>query len=596
MTVGTRGLIYNEDLIFEKSVEGRKAYSLPALDVPEVDVKHLIPEEYLREEVSGFPEVSEVEVVRHFVRLSQWNYAIDLGFYPLGSCSMKYNPKIHEDIARLPGFARIHPYQPETLSQGAIALMYELEKYLCEISGMDRVSLQPAAGAHGELTGLMMIRAYLTTQGNPRKKVIIPDSAHGTNPASTTLCGYEAISIKSNDRGCIDPKTLSEAMNEDVAAIMLTNPNTLGLFEENILDIARIVHEKGGLVYGDGANLNALLGIARPGDMGIDVIQFNLHKTFTTPHGGGGPGAGPVGIKSHLVPFMPVPTPERREEQGGEGVGWWGGEVITPPHHPTSPPYPFKSMFFTDTPADPPIVPPSTGGREAPSPLTRRVGEGPCERQEQAEQQGMTDKKDTLERPPHPLTPSCFYYLDYNRPQSVGKVRAFYGNFGMMVRAYCYIRSMGAEGLRQVAETAVINANYIMSQLRDVYHLPYDRYCKHECVFSDKFQLKNDVKTLDIAKRLMDYGFHPPTIYFPLIVHGALMIEPTETESKETLDEFIEAMRAIAREAEEEPETVRNAPHVPKVRRLDETTAARKPKLRWEKESSSQRYKGYKDK
>jgi glycine dehydrogenase subunit 2 len=522
-TVGTKGLIYNEDLIFEKSVEGRKAYSLPALDVPEVEITQLIPEEYIREEVSGFPEVSEVDVIRHFVRLSQWNYAIDVGFYPLGSCTMKYNPKVHEDIARLPGFAQIHPYQPEELCQGAIRLMYELEKYLCEISGMDRVSLQPAAGAHGELTGLMMIRAYLTSQGNPRRKVIIPDSAHGTNPASSTLCGYEVISLKSNDRGCIDPDLLKKVMNEEVAAMMLTNPNTLGLFEENILEITQIVHEKGGLVYGDGANLNALLGIARPGDMGIDVIQFNLHKTFTTPHGGGGPGAGPVGVKSHLVPFMPVPTPERREKteeekrkSGSRGVGEYG-------------------------------------------------------------RRGVEESKTN--------TSSYFYYLDYNRPQSIGKVRAFYGNFGMMVRAYCYIRTMGAEGLKQVSENAVINANYILSQLRGVYHLPYDRYCKHECVFSDKYQLKNDVKTLDIAKRLMDYGFHPPTIYFPLIVPGALMIEPTETESKETLDEFIEAMRAIAKEAEEKPEIVRSAPHLPKVRRLDETTAARKPKLRWKKEA-----------
>lgn len=509
--VGTKGLVYNEDLIFEKSVEGRKAYSLPALDVPEVDVNRLLPGEYIREEIAGFPEVSEVDVVRHFVRLSQWNYAIDVGFYPLGSCTMKYNPKINEDIARLPGFAGAHPYQPEALSQGAICLMYELERCLCEISGMDRVSLQPAAGAHGELTGLMMIRAYLTMQGNPRKKVIIPDSAHGTNPASSTLCGYEVISLKSNERGCIDPKTLREVMSDNVAAIMLTNPNTLGLFEENILEIANIVHEKGGLVYCDGANLNALLGITRPGDMGIDVLHFNLHKTFSTPHGGGGPGAGPVGIKSHLVPFMPVPTPECKEEDSKVVKSW------------------------------------------------------------------------DRETPPPPYPPTRHYYLDYNRPQSIGRVRAFYGNFGMLVRAYSYIRSLGAEGLRRVSETAVINANYIMGQLRDVYYLPYDRYCKHECVFSDKFQLKNDVKTLDIAKRLMDYGFHPPTIYFPLVVPGALMIEPTETESKETLDEFIQAMRAIAREAEEDPDLIRRAPHIPKVRRLDETTAARKPKLRWEK-------------
>ncbi len=487
-TIGMSGLIFNEGLIFERSVEGRQAYSLPACDVPETKPEDVISQEYLRDDIAGFPEVSEIEVVRHFTRLSQWNYGIDTGFFPLGSCTMKYNPKVHEDLAALPGFARLHPYFPEELSQGAIRLMYELEQFLCEISGFTRVSLQPAAGAQGELTGMMMIRAYLEAQGNPRKKVLIPDSAHGTNPASCALCGYTAISVASDDNGCADPGVIAELMDEDVAAIMITNPNTLGLFETHISEIAEIVHKKGGLIYGDGANLNALLGKARPGDMGIDVMHFNLHKTFSTPHGGGGPGSGPVASHEKLTPFMPVPTPECQE-----GV----------------------------------------------------------------------------------------YYLDDDRPQSIGKIRAFYGNFGIMVRAYAYILTMGASGLTQVAETAVINANYLMKQLKEVYHLPYDRLCKHECIFSDKWQNEYGVTTMDIAKRLMDYGFHPPTVYFPLIVHGSLMIEPTETESKETLEEFIHAMREIAREAKENPELLKSAPHKAKVRRLDETTAARKPKLRY---------------
>ena len=487
-TVGTSGLVFNEPLIFERSVEGRQGYSFPECDVPETKPEEVIPQEYLRDEVEGFPEVSEFEVVRHFTRLSQWNYGLDSGFFPLGSCTMKYNPKVHEDLAVLPGFARLHPYMPDEFSQGAIRLMSELEKCLGEISGFDRVSLQPAAGAHGELTGMMLIRAYLEAQGNPRKKVLIPDSAHGTNPASCALCGYSTVPVPSGPDGCADPQKVAELMDEDVAAIMITNPNTLGLFEQNIAEITKVVHEKGGLVYGDGANLNALLGKARPGDMGIDVMHFNLHKTFSTPHGGGGPGSGPVAVKEKLIPFMPTPTPEYKD-----GV----------------------------------------------------------------------------------------YYLDGDRPQSIGKVRAFFGNFGVMVRAYAYILALGAAGLRQVSETAVINANYIMSQLKDVYNIPYNTLCKHECILSDESQNEYGVTTLDIAKRLMDYGFHPPTVYFPLIVHGALMIEPTETESKETLDEFIHAMREIAREAKEEAELLKAAPNQAKVRRLDETTAARKPILRY---------------
>jgi glycine dehydrogenase subunit 2 len=487
-TVGTRGLQFDEPLIFEQSVPGRVGYSLPACDVPEEKAERLLPKRLLRDGIEGFPEVSEVDVIRHYTRMSQWNYGVDTGFYPLGSCTMKYSPRVNEDIARLPGLAQAHPYQPEEISQGALQLMWELEQYLAEISGMDRVTLQPAAGAHGELTGMMLIHAYLTAKGNPRKKVLIPDSAHGTNPASSAICGYAVIPVKSGPRGVVEPKAVAEVMDEQVAAIMVTNPNTLGLFEEHIVEIADIVHKKGGQVYCDGANLNALVGVAKVGDMGIDVLQFNLHKTFSTPHGGGGPGSGPVGLKKQLAPFMPVPTVEKEGKR---------------------------------------------------------------------------------------------FVLNFALPKSIGRVRAFYGNFGIMARAYAYIRSLGPRGLRRVAEVAVINANYLLSQLRGVYDLPYDRHCKHECVFSDALQSRTDIHTVDVAKRLIDYGFHPPTIYFPLIVKGALMIEPTETESKETLDQFITAMKRIAREAQEDPEHLRLAPHNPKVTRLNETKAAREPRLRW---------------
>ncbi len=487
-TVGTRGLVFNEPLIFEQGSPGRIGYSLPPCDVPEKKPEALIPPHLLREDIPGLPEVSEVDVVRHFTRMSQWNFGIDLGFYPLGSCTMKYNPRVNEDVARLPGFSKAHPYLPDEAAQGALELLWELERYLAEVSGLDRVSLHPSAGAHGELTGVMMIRAYHQSKGNPRRKVLIPESAHGTNPASSALCGYQIVPIKSGPRGVVEPQAVAEVMDDQVAAIMITNPNTLGLFEEHIGEIAKIVHAKGGQVYCDGANLNAIMGITRPGDWGVDVIQINLHKTFSQPHGGGGPGAGPVGIRRHLAPFLPTPTVEKK------------GDV---------------------------------------------------------------------------------FRLDFDRPKSIGKVRAFAASFGVMVRAYAYIRSLGATGLKHAAETAVLNANYILSQLKGTYHLPYDRLCKHECVFSDALQLRNDVKTLDIAKRLMDYGFHPPTIYFPLIVSGALMIEPTETESKETLDQFIAAMKAIAREAQEDPDVVRAAPHKPWVSRMDETRAARQPVLRW---------------
>ena len=490
---GECGLILNEPLIFERGAKGRKGYSLPRLDVDRVSPENIWPRKLIRKDLEGFPEMSEVEIVRHFTRLSQWNYGVDSGFYPLGSCTMKYNPKVNEELARLSGFAGAHPYQPEEISQGAMQLMYDLERFLCEISGMDRATLQPSAGAQGELTGMLMIRAYLTDRGNPRQKVLIPDTAHGTNPASSSLCGYQVIQVRSNERGVLFPQAIEEKMDEEVAALMVTNPNTLGLFEENICQVAEIVHQKGGQVYCDGANLNALMGLARVGDMGVDVLHFNLHKTFSTPHGGGGPGAGPVGVKGHLADYLPVPTITRK----GERV-----------------------------------------------------------------------------------------QFDYDRPKSIGKVRSFFGNFGVLVRAYAYILSLGAEGLRRASLVALLNANYIRSKLKDLYHLPYDFPCMHECVFSDRLQSKYGVTALDIAKRLMDYGFHPPTIYFPLVVHGALMIEPTESESKETLDQFIEAMVRIAREAETEPELLREAPHKTKISRLDEVLANRKPLLRWRPEKA----------
>ncbi len=482
------GMILNEPLIFERGGRGRKGYSLPRLDVQRANPEKIWPGKLIRKDLEGLPEMSEVEIVRHFTRLSQWNYGVDSGFYPLGSCTMKYSPKVNEDLARLPGFAGAHPYQPEEISQGALQLMYDLERFLCEISGMERVTLQPSAGAQGELTGMLMIRAYLSDRGNPRRKVLVPDTAHGTNPASSSLCGYQVIQVKSNERGVLSPQAIEEKMDEDVAALMVTNPNTLGLFEENIRQISEIVHGKGGQVYCDGANLNALLGLTQVGDMGVDVLHFNLHKTFSTPHGGGGPGAGPVAVKEHLADYLPVP-------------------VIT------------------------------------------RKGEG--------------------------------FEFDYERPKSIGKVRSFYGNFAVLVRAHGYILSMGAEGLKKASLVALLNANYIRAKLKDHYHLPYDFPCMHECVFSDRWQNKYGVTALDIAKRLMDYGFHPPTIYFPLVVHGALMIEPTESEAKETLDQFIEAMVRIAKEAETEPGLLLNAPHKTKVSRLDEVLANRKPVLRW---------------
>ncbi|HUP47786.1 MAG TPA: aminomethyl-transferring glycine dehydrogenase subunit GcvPB [Thermoanaerobaculia bacterium] len=480
-----------EGLLFEHSRTGRRGYQLPALDVPEQELETLIPGALRREEVAGEVEVSEVDVIRHFTRLSKLNVSIDAGLYPLGSCTMKHNPRINEEIARTPGFALSHPLQADHQVQGNLELLWWLEQTLKEIFGLPRVTLQPVAGAHGELTGILMVHKALAGSGNPRKYILIPDSAHGTNPASAAFAGYEVRELKSSSRGTVDLSALEQAVTEDVAALMVTVPNTLGVFESEIRKMADILHAKGAYLYCDGANLNSFVGVARPGDMGIDVIHSNLHKTFSTPHGGGGPGAGPVGVSEALVPYLPSPTVERRED----GT----------------------------------------------------------------------------------------FYLEHDHPRSIGRMRAFNGNFGVLVRALTYMRSMGPTGLRRIAQLAVLNANYIRARLKGAYHLPYGSPTLHEVVFSDKHQTARDVHTLDIAKRLMDYGFHPPTIYFPLIVSGALMIEPTESEPKEELDAFCEAMLAIAREAEERPELVRSAPHTTPVRRLDEARAARNPVLRWKK-------------
>lgn len=483
-----------EPLIFELSTPGRAGASLPKPEVPAKPLDALLPRQYVRQDLP-LPEVGELDVVRHFTRLSQLNMCIDTTFYPLGSCTMKYNPKVNEEAARLAGFAQIHPYQDEATVQGALELMDQLQRYLAEISGMDAVTLQPAAGAHGELTGMLMIRAYHQgRQDFARRRVLIPDSAHGTNPATAKMVGYEVQSIPSDDRGNLDLTALKAAVGPDVAALMITIPSTFGLFDEHLAEVIEAIHGCGGLVYGDGANMNAMLGQARFGDLGVDVMHFNLHKTFSTPHGGGGPPAGPVAVKAFLEPYLPVPVAARREDPDG----------------------------------------------------------------------GYT------------------YYLDYDRPQTIGKIKAYYGNFGMMVRAFTYIRSLGVEGLNRVGETAVLNANYLQARLRDAYDLFSNRACKHEFILSGRRQRRaNGVRALDIAKRLIDYGFHPPTIYFPIVVEEALMIEPTETESVETLDRFADAMLAIAREAEENPELVKSAPHTTAIGRLDEVKAVRQPDLRW---------------
>lgn len=489
--VASSGLQFEEPPIFERGAVGRSGVSLDPLDVPELDLDKVLGG-LRRTTLAALPEVSEPEVFRHFVRLSQWNFSIDTQFFPLGSCTMKHNPKVNEWAARLPGFANMHPLAPDQLSQGCLEIMVCLQDLLAEIVGLAGVSLQPAAGAQGEFTGLMMMRAYHQAQGRSPRKILIPDSAHGTNPASCALNGFEAVPFPTGANGLIDPVTFAtfvEQAGDELAGMMLTNPNTLGMYETALPTLSRLIHEKGGLVYGDGANMNAVLGKARPGDAGVDIMQFNLHKTFTTPHGGGGPGSGPVAFVQALEPFQP-------------------------------------------------------------GPVARRVGT-------------------TL-------------VLDEDRPQSVGRVRSFQGNFGMMVRAYAYIRELGAKGLVQVSERAVLNANYLAARVKSLMPLGFETQSLHEAVFTDKeLEARTGIKTLDVAKRLIDYGFHPPTVYFPLVVRGALMIEPTETETRQTIDAFVSAMENIMREAVEDPELVRGAPHLPRVRRLDEARAARKPRLRW---------------
>jgi glycine dehydrogenase subunit 2 len=506
ITKVSRHINPNEALIFERSQPGRVGYRLPQLDVDEQPLDQIIPQQFLRDDdLEGVPEVSEVDVIRHFVRMSTWNYSIDQGMYPLGSCTMKYNSRLNEKVARIAGFAGLHPLSETADSQGALEVIYKLQTDLAEITGLPGISLQPAAGAHGEMTGVMIIRAFIDARDGEggsakRRTMLIPDSAHGTNPASAHLSGFSVKTIRSTAEGLTDLDHLRELCAVgDVAGLMLTNPNTLGLFERNIQEICRIVHDAGGLVYMDGANMNALVGVARPGDMGVDVIHLNLHKTFSTPHGGGGPGCGPCCCTKELEPFLPVPR----------------------------------------------IVSSGTGIPAGPSPQTREYG------------------------------------IDFNYPQSIGRVKAFFGNYGMMLRALAYIQTHGYDGLREATEAAVLNARYIAHGLTSDYDKPFDAPPMHEVVFIDKRQTRKGVHTLDIAKRLIDYGFHPMTIYFPLIVQGAMLIEPTESVGRQELDQFIEAMRSIAREAVENPELVLNAPHDTRIGRLDEAAAARKPVLRW---------------
>jgi glycine dehydrogenase subunit 2 len=476
-----------EPLIFELSSPGRRAVTLPRLDVPAAD----LPDGLTRDELR-LPEVSQIDVVRHYTRLSQLNHAIDIGFYPLGSCTMKFNSKINEDVARLPGFARIHPLQDESTVQGALHLMHDLQGFLAEISGFDAVSLQPAAGAHGEYTGIMTIRAYHQSRGDAKRtKVIVPDSAHGTNPATAAMCGYKVVTVRSDARGNVDLEQLRRLADDQTACMMITNPNTLGLFDEGMAEVVEIIHGCGALLYNDGANFNSILGIVRPGDLGVDVMHFNLHKTFSTPHGGGGPGSGPVGVKAHLADFLPTPRVTRVEEDG-------------------------RAVYRFSEPAG-----------------------------------------------------------------TFGKIHSFYGNFGMHVRAYTYIRVNGPDGLRQISEDAVLAANYLKARLEKTFLVPFDRACMHEFVISGVPQRQKGASTMDMAKRLMDFRLHPPTVYFPLVVQECMLIEPTETESIETLDYFADVMLQIAREVDENPELVRGAPHITPVGRLDEATAARKPDLRW---------------
>jgi len=477
-------------LLNEISVQGKLGCALPDCDVPEQELSKLFPKEHLRGTPAELPEVSEPELVRHFTNLSSKNYHVDKNLYPLGSCTMKYNPKVNDAMASLPGFAEVHPEQPVETMQGVLQLYYELEQLLCEITGMDAFTLQPAAGSHGELTGVLIMRKYHEMKGNKRKYIIIPDSAHGTNPASVAMGGYEALEVQSNDRGLVDVNDLKSIITDDVAGMMLTNPNTLGLFEEDIREITEVLHDVDALMYMDGANMNALLGIARPADFGFDITHLNLHKTFSTPHGGGGPGSGPIGVVEGLKKFLPRPT------------------------------------IVYDRDED-------------------------------------------------------FYNFEWDLKDSIGKIHGFYGNYGMMVRAYTYIRMLGARGLKELSQNAIINANYLRQQLTETFELPYTQYCMHEFVLSGEQQKRRGGKTLDIAKRLLDYGFHAPTVYFPLIVKEALMIEPTESETRETLDQFAESLIIIDREINESPKTVQEAPHTTPLRRLDEVQANREPNLRW---------------
>ena len=486
--------VLNEPLISERGSPGRVGYSLPPDDIPERDGVGDLPAELRRDALDDFPEVSEGEVVRHFTRLSQWNMSAATTLYPLGSCTMKYNPVVNEYMARLPGLAQLHPLTPDDQAQGALILLTALERCLAEISGMDAISLQPAAGAQGELTGMKLVRAYHQDRGTPRRKVLIPASAHGTNPASAALCGYDVVQVTAGPDGMLSADEVAKYTDTEVAALMVTNPNTLGLFEREILQITNVLHDHGALVYMDGANLNALMGVAKPGHMGADVIQFNLHKTFSTPHGGGGPGAGPIGVKNILEPYLPIPRIVRND---------------------------------------------------------------------------------------------AAYSWSEDYPKSIGRVRSFYGNFGILVRAYAYILAMGGDGLTQATRMAILNANYLRKRLEATYTLATPEPCMHECVFSDRSFQQTGIKTLDIAKRLLDYGFYAPTIYFPLVVSGALMIEPTETETKETLDEFVAALLAIAQEITDQPDLLKQAPFTTPVSRLDETRAARRPVLRWRRSQES---------
>lgn len=476
-------------VIFERSQPGRRGVRFEGhSSIPHHDPQEYLPDRLVRSSALGLPEVAENDVVRHYTQLSRFNYGVDTGFYPLGSCTMKYNPKVNDWAANLAGFKDVHPLQPDQSVQGLLELFHQLEEGLKELSGMDAVSLQPAAGAHGELTGILMIRAYLQDRGEKRTTILVPDSAHGTNPATAAMAGFQVKVVPSNSRGGVDVMALREMVTEETAGLMLTNPNTLGLFEEDILEIADIVHSAGGLLYYDGANANAIMGRVRPGDMGFDVVHLNLHKTFSTPHGGGGPGAGPVGVKAALIPYLPFP----RLEAGEKGWQW-----------------------------------------------------------------------------------------TYDHPRSIGKVRSYYGNSGVLVRAYAYMRSHGADGLRMVSDTAVLNANYLLKQLSSHYQTPYQRTVKHEFVLSLSAQKGRGARALDVAKRIIDYGYYPPTVYFPLVVDEALMVEPTETESKEVLDAFVEAMTAIDHEIDKSPDLIRDAPHDTVVSRFDEATAARHPILTW---------------